>query len=125
MNLKQYLTLMCLGTALCWAMFLLVIFNMPPDSSQALLFFYSSLFMASIGTLSIISLSIRVGLLKKRVLFRQVKKSFRQSFLLGILIISMLFLQGKKILVWWNVIFLIIALAILECILVSSNSRKS
>ena len=98
MNLKQYLTLMCIGTALCWAMFLLVIFNMSPENGViALIFFYSSLFLSLIGTLSIIGLSIRVMLIKKRVIFREVKNSFRQAFLFGILIISILFLQSKNI----------------------------
>lgn len=123
MNLKQFLTLMALGTALCWAMFILVILNMEPSSGLALMFFYVSLFLSLVGTLSIAGLSARVIVFKKDVIFREVKNSFRQAILLSFLLAAALFLQSKRILAWWNIILLILALTALECLLVSLKSK--
>jgi len=124
MNLKQFLTLMIVGTILCWAMFFLVLFRIDPAAGAiALFFFYSSLFLSIIGTLSIIEMCVRIFLLKKSVIFTQVKVSFRHSVMFSILFITVLFLQSKKLLAWWNILFLIIALTFLECLLMSVNNR--
>lgn len=115
MNLKQFLTLMIIGTLLCWAMFLLVIFNMPPENGyMPLIFFYLSLFLALVGSLAIAGLGTRMLILKNGIVFKEVKNSFRQSLLLSILIISALFLESRNSLAWWNILLLVFALAILE-----------
>ncbi len=124
MNIKQFLSLMILGTLLCWAMFLLVIFNIPPENGYiSFIFLYASLFLALLGTLAIIGLGIRMWILKKEIVFKEVKNSFRQSLLLSVLISSVLFLESKNNLAWWNMLLLIIALTVLECLF--SPSRKT
>ncbi|MFH0856538.1 MAG: hypothetical protein V1860_01415 [bacterium] len=124
MNLKQFLTLMAIGTVLCWAMFFLVIFNMEPSSSLALIFFYASLFLSLFGTLSMAELSARVMAFKKDVIFREVRNSFRQAILLSFLFITILFLQSKRLLAWWNIILLIMALTAIECLIVSLRTKN-
>lgn len=120
MNFKQFLTIMLIGTLICWTMFILVIFNIDPASGIiALLLFYSSLALALIGTLSIIGTVVRIFVFKKQVIFKEVKNSLRQAFLLSFLIIIVLILQSKRILAWWNVFFLIIAFSAFEGILIS------
>lgn len=124
MNIKQFLSLMITGTILCWAMFLLVIFSIPPENGYiSLIFFYLSLFLALLGTIAIIGLGIRMWILKKEIVFKEVKNSFRQSLLLSVLIISVLFLESKNSLAWWNLLLLVIALTVLECLF--SSSRKT
>ncbi|MFH1192073.1 MAG: hypothetical protein V1655_01230 [bacterium] len=124
MNIKQFLSLMIIGTILCWAMFLLVIFNIPPENGYiSLIFFYLSLFLALLGNLAILGLGIRMRILKKEIVFKEVKNSFRQSLLLSVLIISALFLESKNNLAWWNLLLLIIALTVLECLF--SSTRKT
>ncbi|MFC1612969.1 hypothetical protein ACFL23_01420 [Patescibacteria group bacterium] len=126
MTLKQFLTWMAIGTALCWSMFLLVLFRIDPNTGNiAILFFYSSLFLSIIGALSIIEICVRIFLLKKAIIFTQVKTSFRHSVMFSILFITVLFLQSKKLLAWWNILFLIIALTVLECLFMSIKYRPN
>lgn len=111
---------MLIGILICWAMFVLVVFNIDPTNGGAALFlFYTSLGMALIGSLSIFGTLIRIFLLKKQIIFREVKNSLRQAFLFSFLLVVIMILQSKRILAWWNIIFLIIALASLEGLLVS------
>lgn len=123
MNLKQFLTFMLIGTALSWAMFLLVILKMEPSGSLAIMMFYISLFLALMGSLSIIGLTIRVIFLKRNVIFKEVKNSFRQAILLSFLLIIVLFLQSKRLLSLWNMVFLVIALTALESFLSSLRTK--
>lgn len=123
MNLKQFLTFMLIGTALSWAMFLLVILKMEPSGSLAIMMFYISLFLALMGSLSIIGLTIRVIFLKRNVIFKEVKNSFRQAILLSFLLIAVLFLQSKRLLSLWNMVFLVIALTALESFLSSLRTK--
>lgn len=126
MNLKQYLTLMVVGTALCWLMWILVIFNIEPMSGIfALFFFYASLFLSLLGTLSIIGLSTRVILLRKNVIFKQVRNSFRQALLLSTFFIISLILQSQRILFWWNAALIIIGFTVLEFFIVSYKHNNS
>lgn len=124
MNLKQFLTIMIAGALICWAMFVLVIFNIDPaNGAVALVLFYSSLLLSLIGTLAILGSVIRIFLFKKEIIFREVKNSFRQSLLLSFLLIASLVLQSKRLLAWWNVILLVIALASLEGLLASVRKK--
>ncbi|OGF21238.1 hypothetical protein A2Y83_04305 [Candidatus Falkowbacteria bacterium RBG_13_39_14] len=115
---------MILGTILCWAMFVLVIFNInPANGAIALLLFYSSLFLSLIGTLAILGSVIRIFLFKKEIIFREVKSSLRQALLFSFLFVVILMLQSKRILAWWNVLFLVVALAAFEGLMVSLGKK--
>ncbi len=105
MTLKQYLTIMILGTLLCWIAWGMVLINIDPfsDSGIGFAFFYVSLFFGLIGTVSIFSLLLRK--LFSRVdlpMYRYVQKSFRDSLFFGVLLILLLYLQGENYLRWWN-----------------------
>lgn len=122
MTIKQFFTLMIIATVLCWAMVSLVIFRIDPTTgATAILFFYASIFLALLGTFSLAGTIIRV-LLRKSVIAKQVKTSFRQGVLFSILIVCVLVLQSKNFLAWWNIFLLIIALAAIECL--SFTSRR-
>ncbi|MFH0854599.1 MAG: hypothetical protein V1891_03850 [bacterium] len=124
MNFKQFLIIMLIGALICWAMFLLVIFNIDPANGFiSLLLFYSSLTMALIGSLSIIGTIIRIFVLKKQIIFKEVKNSLRQSFLFSFFIIIILILQSKSILAWWNALFLVIVFAAFEGLIVSIGRK--
>ncbi|MFH1867194.1 MAG: hypothetical protein ABIJ81_03905 [Patescibacteria group bacterium] len=116
MTLKQYLLLMFLGTLGAWAAWLTVIFYLTPESSGTLglIFFYLSLFVAVVGTTTLIGFTFRYWLHKDEVVFRQVSISFRQGVLLGIVVILALILQAQRLLTWWNLGILLLALTIVE-----------
>ncbi|MDZ7798553.1 MAG: hypothetical protein U5L76_02950 [Patescibacteria group bacterium] len=115
MSLKKYLLFMGISTVICWLSFLSVIFNISPESGfLAFLLFYISLFLSLLGTFFIIGFLIRALINKKVPLFRHLNISFRQSILFTVLIIGSLALQASNLLRWWNLLFFLLFLIILE-----------
>ncbi|MDD2655969.1 MAG: hypothetical protein PHQ18_00135 [Patescibacteria group bacterium] len=99
MNLRQYIATMLFATILCWVSWFFVILNVDPTSSplSGFLFFYGSLFLSVLGTLSIIFFFFyRFFGAKDLPLFRYVQISFRQSLFLSLFMILALFLQGQN-----------------------------
>lgn len=111
MSLKQYLILMSIGTFLCWIAWLFVIWSLDPKQASALglLFFYSSLFLAIVGTFSVIGFLFRRALIKQdEIIFRHVRRTFRQSVIIALLCVACLFLLSEQLLRWWNALLLVI-----------------
>ena len=105
MTLKQYLTIMLIGTALCLIAFFFVIININPfeDTGMGFTFFYLSIFFTSLGSISMIAFTIHKKLSKNELpLFRYVQKGFRDALLISSIIVILLLLQGKNYLNWWN-----------------------
>ncbi|KKW01893.1 MAG: hypothetical protein UY52_C0016G0028 [Parcubacteria group bacterium GW2011_GWC2_49_9] len=121
MALKHYLMLMALGTVFCWAAWVLVIRNINPDEAGAigLISFYASLFLALLGTLSLLGFFVRVWFSKTAAVFRFLGVSFRQAVWFGLLIVIALLLQANRYLTWWNALLLIIFMTLLEFLLLS------
>jgi len=106
---------MGISTVICWLSFLSVIFNISPESGfLAFLLFYISLFLSLLGTFFIIGFLIRALINRKVPLFRHLNISFRQSILFTILIIGSLALQASNLLRWWNLLFFLLFLIVLE-----------
>lgn len=127
MTLKQYLILMCLGTALSWAAVGLIIAMIDPADAHALTFivFYASMFLALAGTISVIGLAMRVLLLKKDFLIsRQVFISFRQAVLLSLMLVAALILQSKSLLTVWTAVLLAAVLTVMEFFFISTKVRQ-
>ncbi len=117
MTLSKYLTVMIISTLLCWGAWLLVVWQINPFEANfiSFLIFYMSLFLALIGTLAIVGFLLRIIFYKKREpYFRQVKKSFRHSIFLTILLVAALILQSQRFLNWWNLIILMLAVIFFE-----------
>lgn len=112
---------MLMMTLVCWLGFLFVIWTINPEETSWLGFslFYLSLFLAIVGTASLIGFIIRFVGLKQNIAFRSVRDAFRQSFLLAFLITAILFLLSKNLFSWLNVFFLVIGLSIFEFFLVN------
>ncbi|NCO23255.1 hypothetical protein COW09_02340 [bacterium (Candidatus Moisslbacteria) CG12_big_fil_rev_8_21_14_0_65_36_11] len=124
MTLRRYLNLMTICTSLNWLIWLLVIFFVNPEKTGllGLILFYVSLFLAILGTGSILGFIIGARL-KKRPVFVEADISFRRAFLIAIFVISVLFLKGIDLFYWWNTLLLGLFLIILEFFFVSI-SRK-
>ena len=113
MTLKQYFTVMILGTILCWAAWWMVIVSIDPfqDTGVGFSFFYISLFLALLGTTSVIAFALRKSFSRTELpMFRYVQKSFHDSLFFSILLASLLYLQGANYLRWWNGGVLIVAI---------------
>ena len=110
----------------CWAAFLVVIFKIDPFSSGfiGLFSFYLILFLAFMGTLSLIGFFIRSIFLKKTVLFRHIGISLRQAIMFSVLIVVSLMLQANKLFTWWNAILLILSLTLMEFFFLAREGRR-
>ncbi len=116
MTLKRYLLTMALTTLICWAAFVVVIFRIDPNASGTvgLMLFFTSLFFALWGTLSLFGFSARYLIFKNTVPFRYIGTSLRQALWFAILLCLTLFLVSQELLAWWMSLLLVMALTILE-----------
>lgn len=125
MTLRTYIILMSIMSLLCWGACVSVLFLVNPEMTNWIGFslFYSSLFLAIVGTAAIIGFFIRFVLLKQELAFRLVKEAFRQSFLIATLILISLILLSYGLFTWLNLLFLILGLTILEFFLLSYKDK--
>ncbi|MBI5728636.1 MAG: hypothetical protein HY983_00080 [Candidatus Magasanikbacteria bacterium] len=124
MSLRQYLILMSIATMMCWVAWFFVLNYTTPSGGGllALFFFYCSLFLAIVGTFSVIGFLIRRFLVKDdEIVFRHVRRTFRQSLLLSTLVIFALMLLAARLLTWWNSIVLIIFFLFLEAVIFTNR----
>lgn len=128
MTLRQYLTIMTAGTILCWISWILVLFNVDPFTSgvSGFLFFYLTLFLALLGTVSIISYVVRSYVSDALTpMFRHVKKSFRDGAFGASAAILALSLMSTGLLRLWNLgLFAVIVLFVILFI-VSARRTKT
>jgi len=118
---------MSIGTLICWGTWAFILFTLDPSSAGfwGIIFFYASLFLALVGTFSVIVFLLRRLIIKNdEVIFRHVKRTFRQSVILSALIIFALFLLQQRLLTWWNSILLVVLFIVLEA-MVFANRRFS
>ncbi|OGH83780.1 MAG: hypothetical protein A2261_03850 [Candidatus Magasanikbacteria bacterium RIFOXYA2_FULL_44_8] len=128
MTLRQYLILMSLGTLICWAAWVVIINTFDPNTAGilGLLFFYVSLFLALVGTFSVIVFLIRRVIIKNdEVIFRHVRRTLRQSIVVSTLIIFVLFLLQKQLLTWWNLALVLILFFAIEGIVFTSRKYNN
>lgn len=121
MTLRAYLFIMLLATIVCWTAFAFIILTVNPETTNwvGFLLFYFSLFLALTGTAAIIGFLIRFIGLRRVLAFNSVRDAFRQSFLLAFLFAAILFLLAKDLFSWFNLIFLVAGLSVLEYFLIS------
>lgn len=111
MSLRFYLAFMTFGTILCWTAWVVVVNSIDPVMAGllGLIFFYLSLFLALIGTASVMGFLIRKSIYKdSEIIFRQVKRTFRQSIILALLTIICLEFLRREWFHWWNALILIL-----------------
>jgi hypothetical protein len=96
-----------------------------PDTTNWLGFiiFYVTLFLALSGIIALIGFFIRFKLLRKDLAVRAVRNAFRQSFFFSFLVAAILFLLSQRLFSWFNLILLVIILAIIEFLLISSKQK--
>lgn len=126
MTLNRYLILMSLATLLCWASFFIVIFSVNPFNTTLLgfIFFYSSLFLSVLGTVSLVGFLLRHLFNKNQFVSQQVIISFRQSIWLSLILIIGLYLQSQKLTTWWNLLILILLMILLEFYFIYHNNNE-
>ncbi len=128
MTLRLYLFLMFIGSLLSWTIWIFVLLNISPlsDNLIGLISFYLSLFMAIVGTFSVVGFLIKhLSMKNDEVVFRHVRRTFRQGILLGLAVILILILLSQGLLFWWNAIILIIFFIFVELIIFSNYKHSN
>lgn len=123
MSLKKYLFFMSFLSLFLWFIFVFIVNLIDPEFTNwiGLFLFYFSLFLALSGSFAVLGFLCRSVFNKKDLKISLVKNSFRQSFLLSFLIISILFMLAENLFSWLNLIIVILILSILEYIFMSEN----
>ncbi len=128
MTLRQYLILMTAGTALSWIAVGLIVATVDPDKAPFVVFavFYASMFLALTGTFSVVGFLLRIVLLRQQlVISRHVAVSFRQSLLLAVLLIIVMYLASRSLLNWWNALTVVAGLTIFEFFFISAKNTDN
>lgn len=122
MTLRQYLAVMSLGTALCYSAWYLVLLQTNPVTGGlfALLFFYATFFLALVGTFAVVGFAVRVWLLKQEdVIFRHVRKTFRQGVLFALFVCISLVLKRTGLFNVWMISLALVLVVLLEFLFIS------
>jgi hypothetical protein len=115
---KQNLSFLSLSTLLAlFSLACIVNFTDPYKSGWlTFTFFYISIFLVSLGLLTIIGLIIRQWL-SPNLYIVNLSHSFRQALLISILVVASFALQAEHLLYWWVEGSLILCLIFLEVFL--------
>jgi len=118
---------MITATLLCWVAFCVVLYSINPFETILLgfLLFYISLFLAAVGTLSLLGFTFRYIFNKNAFITSQVVVSFRQAVLFATLIVISLYLQSQNLITWWNLLILIILLIVIESSFIGIGNKMN
>lgn len=126
MSLRTFLGIILFTDLIAWGAWGVVANTTNPE--QGLVFvilFYASLLLALLGLFTVAGLLfIRYAKKQTEVVTLQVKRVFRQSTLLSLLIIVVLVMAHKNILRWWTLTLLIIALGAWEHFFMTGDEQS-
>jgi len=125
MNIKQLLTVVSVATAIFWIVWLVITSQLDPYDTDffGFLLFYLTLFFSLLGTFFLVSFAYRKIFSKFSLEYNIVGTSFRQSFFLALIFVSLLILQGIEMLNIINALLLVAAVVILEFFFLSYKRR--
>lgn len=125
MSLVRFLILLGVGSVLSWAAWILVLMTLDPQTGGfiALALFYSSFFLAGVGTLTIAGFFLRYWLEKEKIPFDQIRISLRQALLITGGLVIALILQAQRLLNPWSVVVLFLFVIVIEVFFLAGQSR--
>lgn len=113
MSAVKFLLYSLIGTLLSWGTWVIVLFRIDPDSGGwvAKTLFFSSLWLALLGTATLVGFGGRYLFERQAMPYRQMTVAARQALILSITTIILLAFQAGRSLSWWVgvLIFLIAA----------------
>ncbi len=116
MSSRNYLFGLVSLAALGWFTLLIIIFRLDPFTSTALAvpFFLTALFLALVGTLTLVGFYFRVWFRKGEIYLQHISISLREAILLTIAVEIALVFQILRILTWWDAILIAVAVSLVE-----------
>ncbi|OGH73249.1 MAG: hypothetical protein A3C90_03975 [Candidatus Magasanikbacteria bacterium RIFCSPHIGHO2_02_FULL_51_14] len=127
MTLRQYLTIMIAATTLSWISWGIVLMNVDPFTSgpAGFIFFYATLFLAFLGTVSIASYLLRSHLSDELTpLFRVVLISFRDGAASASVLAVALLLMSAGLLRVWSIGLLALIVLLIVFFILSARRAK-
>ena len=127
MTLRQYLTIMIAATTLSWISWGIVLINVDPFTSglAGFIFFYATLFLAFLGTVSIASYLLRSHLSDELTpLFRVVLISFRYGAASASVLAVALLLMSAGLLRVWSIGLLALIVLLIVFFILSARRAK-
>jgi hypothetical protein len=111
-----YILAILIATVFGWASWIVVINKLSPFTTPelALALFYTSLFVALAGTLSLVIYYLRAWLNKVEIHNVQLNTSLRQGVLLSAMINTAIAFQRLKVLTWWDGLLLLAIVLLIE-----------
>lgn len=105
---------------------ILVIWRLDPFSSTsiALTLFFISLFFALASFFTVIGYYLRVLFNRNEIYYSHILISLRQGILFGLFICINLGFQIMRVLKWWNMLLLFIAVILVELFFLSRSNQK-
>lgn len=122
MTFRGYLIVMTLASVAAWAAWIVVLVSIDPTRTgpSGFAFFYLTLALALVGTLSIAGAGARVWLKREELASRHVTRAFRQGLLFTLLILGTLLMLPSGFMRWWSGILLVLSISLIELACVSA-----
>lgn len=117
MSLRTYIFAMIGATVLAWIAWGVVVTGVNPYEAglPGAGLFYLTLFVALIGTASLVLSFVRVTLLKKsNVPSREIRTAFRHAILFALVTIASLALSAQGILQTWHLVVMVAVVVLVE-----------
>jgi len=126
MTVRVFLFFILLGTILSFSGMSVLINTTDPLSAGVMVFFlfYCSVFLSVSGLLFLAIDMFKARFAKQQVLMYRVRTSMRHSLLFAVAAVGWAILKSNNVLAWWNFILLIMILAALEFLFMSSKTEK-
>lgn len=128
MSFKWYAILMGLGTALAWIGWIITLETINPEQAGILgiVFFFTTLFLALVGTITLLGLIYRIGLRKRTdLLVKEVRVAFRHALLLSSVVVLTLIFSANDWLRWHTLVaFLLVVVALEYVFLVFIDAQR-
>lgn len=125
MPLRNTIILIFLSTVVGWlGVAGFTLFISPTDLDiWMILIFYTIIFMATLGTFTLLGTGARIYLKKEGLPIRQFTRSLRQGTFFSVMVVSALFLSHIGFLNFWSLLLLVLGLACIELFFLTSRSR--
>lgn len=127
MSLIRFLIILAIGTILSWTALIVVVTTLDPFTNPVVapMLFFVSLWLAMIGTMTLIGFFVRHWFEKTGVPFQQTAIALRQAALISTGLAVLLFLQRAQFLNGWTFILVILLIAGVELFFLAGHTQRS
>ena len=117
--------LMFIATTAAWLAWGLVLTKYNPQTGgpTAFVYFFSSLFLALLGTIYLVGFVLQARLVGRLTVVQSVRAGTRQALLFATLLVVSLALQGWRLLTLYNAVLLIALLTFIELLFITRERR--